>query len=121
MRTLGITRRLAAHAALALVTLLAACGGGSDAPAAAPLPPLGPGESAYDDPAAYSSAADAALSGAVEAAAVTRHTIELAGTRIAYTAHAGHLIAREPAGGAAQASMFYVAYPPTAWPRRPGR
>lgn len=96
-----------------LFGLLAACGGGggsSESAAAPALPLLGAGESAYEDPAAYSSAANASLSGAVEAAAVTRHSLMLAGTRWDYTAQAGHLIARDPVSGAAQASMFYVAY-----------
>ena len=99
--------------AAALSALLAACGGGgNNEPTAAPptLSPLGPGESAYEDPNAYSSAADAALPGAEEAAAVTRHSLTLNGTRIDYTARAGHLIARAPGSNAAQASMFYVAY-----------
>lgn len=102
--------------ATTLWVLLAACGGGGgNEPTAAPpalslLPPLGPGESAHDDPNAYSSAADAALPGAEEAAAVTRHNLTLNGTRIDYTARAGHLIARAPGSNAAQASMFYVAY-----------
>jgi len=91
---------------------LTACGGGggSAGEETAALPPLGPGETAYDDPTAYSSAAGAALNGAVEGAAVTRHSLTLGSTRIAYTAHAGHLIARHPVSGAAQASVFYVAY-----------
>ena len=107
-------------AVLALVAgLVAGCGGGGSGgsgtePAATPpstsLPPLGPGESAYNDPNAYSSAADAALPGAEEAAAVTRHSLTLNGARIDYTARAGHLIARAPVGDTAQASMFYVAY-----------
>lgn len=99
---------------LALLTL-AACGGGggggeSAVEPAPPLPPLGPGETAYDDPNAYSSAAHAALPGAVEAAAVTRHSLVIDGRRIDYTARAGHLIARDLHSDAALASMFYVAY-----------
>ena len=113
--------RCAAWAAVAGALLLGACGGGGGGgggggaeeqalqQAAAALP-LGPGESAYNDPTAYSSAAGAALAGAEEAAAVTRHSITLKGTRIDYTARAGHLIARQPVTAAAQASMFYVAY-----------
>lgn len=105
--------RLAIAPAL-LALLLAGCGGGgggSEPAAAAPTqPPLGPGESAYDDPNAYSSAGDAGLAGAEEAAAVTRHSLTLNGTRIDYSARAGHLIARAPVTDAAQASMFYVAY-----------
>jgi carboxypeptidase C (cathepsin A) len=92
--------------ALICVILLAACGGGSG-PAA---PPLGPGEQALDDPTDYSSQPDAALPGATEAAAVTRHSLVMAGRSIAYTATAGHLIARHPTTQAAQASVFYVAY-----------
>jgi carboxypeptidase C (cathepsin A) len=92
-------------------TLLVACGGGGGSGAAAPSsPPLGAGESAYEDPQAYSTAATASLAGAVEAAAVTRHNLTLNGSAIAYTARAGHLIARDPASGAAEASVFYVAY-----------
>ncbi len=102
-------------AVLSLSVLLAACGGGGSPESAAPpaLPPstpVGPGETAYDDPNNYSSAAEASLPGAEEAAAVTRHNLVLGGSRIDYTARAGHLIARAPGTGAAQASMFYVAY-----------
>lgn len=100
-------------APLLLSLLLAACGGGGGSAGdsgSTALPPLGPGESAYDDPTAYSSAAGASLGGAVEGAAVTRHSLVLGGKAIAYTAHAGHLIARHPVSGAAEASVFYVAY-----------
>jgi carboxypeptidase C (cathepsin A) len=112
-RSQGPVARLAAQVMLALA--LAACGGGGGSspasePAAPALPPLGAGESAYDDPATYSTAADAALPGAVEAAAVTRHTLALGATTLAYSAEAGHLIARDPASGAAEASMFHVSY-----------
>lgn len=101
---------------LLLTLLLSACGGGGggsgNEPAGPtqPTTPQPPGESAYQDPATYSSAPTAALPGAEEAAAVTRHSITLGGTRIDYTARAGHLIARAPGSNAAQASMFYVAY-----------
>ncbi len=92
--------------AAALVLLgLAACGGGSG-----PVEPaLGPGENAYEDPQAYSTAADAALAGAEEAHAVTKHSLVLGGRTLAYTARAGHLIARDPAG-VAEASFFHVSY-----------
>jgi carboxypeptidase C (cathepsin A) len=103
-----------ALAAALLVCSLAGCGGGGGGEGDASPPPasapLGPGESAYDDPIAYSSGGLASLPGAEEAAAVTRHEITLGGTRINYTARAGHLIARHPTTAAAQASMFYVAY-----------
>jgi len=93
-------RRLAAAL---LLTLLAACGGGGDADAP-------DAEGTLNDPTAYSSQPDAALAGASEAAAVTKHRLLLDGREVAYTASAGHLIAREPLAGAAQASIFYVAY-----------
>jgi carboxypeptidase C (cathepsin A) len=87
-----------------LLSLLAACGGGggdagvSDAPGA------------LNDGTAYSSQPEASLPGAVEAVATTKHRLRLGGQEIAYTASAGHLIAREPLAGAAQASLFHVAY-----------
>lgn len=113
MKRLAVCRRGVLQALLGL--LLAGCGGGSGdvaAPTTPPpqLPPLGAGEVAYDDPATYSTAAAAALPGATEAAALTHHTLTLNGRSIAYTAQAGHLIAREPVSAAAEASMFYVAY-----------
>jgi len=49
------------------------------------------------------------LPGAVEAAAVSTQTLSANGQTLRYTATAGHLIARDPAG-VAQASVFYVAY-----------
>lgn len=101
-------RRAAPALAGALALLaLAGCGGGGEAPAG---PPPVASDGGIDDPQAYSSAGDAALAGAEEAAAVTRHSITLGATRIDYTARAGHLIARHPQTQAAQASMFYVAY-----------
>jgi carboxypeptidase C (cathepsin A) len=90
---------------------LTACGGGgggADAPAVT-TPPSGTGETGFVDPTAYSSLADAGLAAAEEGAAVTRHRITLGGSEIAYTARAGHLIARSPEG-AAQATMFHVSY-----------
>ncbi len=94
-------------AALLAAALLAACGGGGSSPAEAPL---GPGENEYADPQAYSSAANASLAGVEEAHAVTKHTLVLGGRTLAYTARTGHLIARDPASGAAEASFFHVSY-----------
>ena len=89
-----------------LLALLAACGGGGgDDEAPVPDPP-----GALNDPNAYSSQPEASLPGAVEAVATTKHQLRLGGSEIAYTASAGHLIAREPLAGAAQASVFHVAY-----------
>ena len=96
-------RRLAAT--LLLVALAACGGGGGEEEAAAPAP-----GGALQDPTAYSSQPEASLAGATEAAAVTAHRLALDGREIAFTASAGHLIAREPVAGAAQASVFYVAY-----------
>lgn len=104
--------RIRIAAALLLSALLAACGGGGGGAAIAPVQPpaADPTVQAYDDPQAYSSLPDASLAGAVEAAAVSRHQVTIGAATIAYTARAGHLIARAPVTGAAQASMFYVAY-----------
>ena len=98
-----------------LAFALTACGGGGSGSGAAsvpplPLPPLGAGESALDDPTAYSAAPDAGLADAADAVATTRHQITLGGTTLAYTARAGHLVARDLATDAAEASMFFVAY-----------
>ncbi|MDR7267745.1 carboxypeptidase C (cathepsin A) [Pelomonas saccharophila] len=98
-----------ATASLLLLSLvLAACGGGGgggSSPAPAPVD----NQPGLTDTTVYSSAADASLSGAVEAAAVSNQTLTANGQTISYTATAGHLIARD-ATGAAEASVFYVAY-----------
>jgi carboxypeptidase C (cathepsin A) len=96
--------KAAAAAVLLLAAALVSCGGGGGGGASAPAGP------AYFDAAAYSSAPDASLpAAAAESAAQTQHTITLPTGAIAYTAHAGHLVARN-AAGAAEASFFYVAY-----------
>jgi carboxypeptidase C (cathepsin A) len=87
-----------------LLSLLAACGGAGDDTAATDPP------GALNDPNAYSSQPEASLPGAVEAVAITQHRLQIGGREVAYTATAGHLIAREPLAGAAQASVFHVAY-----------
>ncbi|MCB1997906.1 MAG: peptidase S10, partial [Rhodoferax sp.] len=100
--------RWIAPAALALTTLLAACGGGgggSDGAADSPLPVGG-----LVDDTAYSSLPNAQLASAQEATAVTTQQLVLGGRTLAYTATAGHLIARDPVAGSAQAKVFYVAY-----------
>ena len=92
---------------LLLALLLTACGGGGgDGSTTAPPPAEQPG---LTDATVYSSAADASLPGAVEAAAVTAQSLSANGQTLSYTATAGHLIARD-ATGAAQASVFYVGY-----------
>jgi carboxypeptidase C (cathepsin A) len=103
---------VAAWTATAL--LVASCGGGGGSAAAPPppdLPPLGPGENSLTDTTAYSTAPGASLpAGVTEAAAVTKHSITLNGSALAYTAKAGHLVARDPVSNAEEASFFYVAY-----------
>jgi len=97
-----------------LLALLAACGGGGGSSSTPPPTdtgtPLGPGESAYTDTLAYSTAANASLSSAADGAAITKHTITVGGKSLAYTATAGHLIATAQGTAAPEASMFYVAY-----------
>lgn len=98
----------ATHPALLLALLLAACGGGGGGGSSPPPPPADT-QPGLTDTTVYASAADAALPGAVEAAAVSTQTLTVNGQTLSYTATAGHLIARD-AAGAAQASVFYVAY-----------
>lgn len=108
----GARRLRTTFALAAALVALAACGGGGGGGGTEPptSTPLGPGENALDDPTAYSTAANASLPGATEGAAVTKHRIVLDGTTLAYTARAGHLVARDPASGAAQAAFFHVSY-----------
>ena len=102
------TRLLPLLSLLLVVALAGGGGGGSSTttPTPAPASPSAPG---LDDPTVYSSAANASLPGAEEAAAVSQQTLTVNGTSLAYVATAGHLIARSPAGQA-EASVFYVAY-----------
>lgn len=92
---------------LLLALLLTACGGGGGGGSTTTPPPGDP--SGLTDTTVYSSAPDASLPGAVEAAAVSTQSLTASGQTLSYTATAGHLIARD-AAGAAQASVFYVAY-----------
>ncbi|HEY8877592.1 MAG TPA: peptidase S10 [Roseateles sp.] len=95
---------------LLLSLVLAACGGGGGGGGggSTPTPPVD-SQPGLTDTTVYSSAADASLPGATEAAAVSTQTLTANGQTLSYTATAGHLIARD-ANGAAEASMFYVAY-----------
>jgi len=76
----------------------------------APLPKSSADDVALSDATTYSTSPGASLVAAADAAAVTYHTISVGGTSIPYAATAGHLVARDPRNGAAQASFFYVAY-----------
>ncbi len=104
-------------AATLLALLLSACGGGGGGGGSSTTPPpvdtgtpLGPGETAFTDTLAYSTAANASLAAAADGAAITKHTITVGGRSLAYTATAGHLIATAQGSASAEASMFYVAY-----------
>lgn len=103
----GARGLVSAFGAALLAVGLAACGGGGggadDTGGAS-------GNVVVSDPTVYSSQPGASLAGAEERVAISRHRLSLGGREIAYTARAGHLIAREPLSGAAQASVFYVAY-----------
>ncbi|MDE2048502.1 MAG: peptidase S10 [Betaproteobacteria bacterium] len=96
--------RAATAALWAAALALAGCGGGGGSGAA----PAAGGSSF--DPVVYSAAANASLPDASESAAVTHHTLSVNAQTLAYTATAGHLSARDPLSGAAEASLFYVAY-----------
>lgn len=76
----------------------------------APRPLTSASDVAYADGTTYATGPMASLASAEDAAAVTHHTITLAGATIPYTATAGHLVVRDPQSQQAQASMFYVAY-----------
>lgn len=97
----------ATHLALLLTFALTACGGGDGG--GATTPPVPDNLPGLTDATVYSSASDASLPGAVEAAATSTQSLAANGQTLSYTATAGHLIARD-ATGAAEASMFYVAY-----------
>jgi carboxypeptidase C (cathepsin A) len=91
---------------LASLAILAGCGGGGGDSGGGSAPP----PSAFSDPVAYSSAAASSLPSADELAFTSKHTVAIGGTTYAYTATVGHLTAKEPTTGAAEASFFYVAY-----------
>jgi len=109
----ALDRLFAAAAAAALAAALASCGGGgggAPAPAPVPAPPPASGDIELTDPTGYSVAATAALpANTAETHAVTHQTITLPGGAIVYTAQAGHLVARDPAG-APEAAFFHVSY-----------
>ena len=95
-------RALAAPAVLAAV---AACGGGGGGSGGG----SGTSTTPYVDANQYSAAPGASLATPNEATAVTRHSVTVGGTAIAYTATAGHLSALS-ASQVPEASIFYVAY-----------
>jgi carboxypeptidase C (cathepsin A) len=92
-----------------LLLVLAACGGGGGGGDTPTVPPPAAEPPGLTDTTVYSSGPDAALPGAVEAAAVSTQTLSAGGQVLSYTATAGHLIARD-AQGTAQAAVFHVSY-----------
>jgi carboxypeptidase C (cathepsin A) len=101
--TSGLTLRIGACLAIAL--LLAGCGGGGGS-GGSPAPPA----PTFTDPVLYSTAATASLPSAAEINAISHHQIMLNGATLNYTATAGHLTAGALTGNAPEASFFYVAY-----------
>jgi carboxypeptidase C (cathepsin A) len=69
-----------------------------------------PGDKPLVDPVQYSSAPNASLPSAVEAAAISHGSVKLSTRQVPYTATTGHLTAFDADSGKAKASMFYVAY-----------
>ena len=105
-QTSSATARRGSRALVAVLLLagLAACGGGGGG-----SDDGGGGGTNYLDPNSYSTAAGASLSTPNEIASVTRHSLALGGSTVAYTATAGHLTASDSAN-APEVSFFYVAY-----------
>jgi carboxypeptidase C (cathepsin A) len=102
MRVVRFKRWVMPAMALTVTLALAACGGGGSG-SSTPTP-------GFFDPALYSSDPGASLAQPADLAATTHHQIVVNGVTLAYTAAAGHLTAKNPTSGAAEASFFYVAY-----------
>ena len=73
-------------------------------------PRQSPSDTPYFDNAAYGNGPNDSVMDVTENAAVTHHTITLAGKTIAYTATAGHLVAIDPSSSQPAAKIFYVAF-----------
>jgi carboxypeptidase C (cathepsin A) len=58
----------------------------------------------------YGTDKDDSIDDAIENAAITQHTLTINGTRIPYTARAGHLVTIDPYSARAAAKIFYVAF-----------
>lgn len=78
-------------------------------PAVQPVP--GPGtDQPFFDPVAYGNGPQDNVTDATETAAITHHTISLAGQLITYTATAGHLTIVDPTTSKPEAKIFHVAF-----------
>ena len=64
----------------------------------------------YVDPVAYGNGPGDSVADATENAAITRHSIAIAGSTLAYTATAGHLVTVDPSSSRPAAKMFYVGF-----------
>ena len=64
----------------------------------------------FFDPVAYGNGPGDSVTDITENAAVTRHTVQIGGATIAYTASAGHLVTVDPSSSKPSAKMFYVGF-----------
>ncbi len=64
----------------------------------------------YFDPVAYGNGPGDSVTDTTENAAITRHTIAIAGKTLSYTATAGHLVTVDPSTSKPDAKLFYVAF-----------
>jgi carboxypeptidase C (cathepsin A) len=78
-------------------------------PAIAPVRSVGQ-DQPYFDPIAYGNGPGDSVIDTTENAAITRHTIAIAGKILAYTATAGHLVTVDPSTSKPVAKIFYVAF-----------
>ncbi|CAB3763316.1 S10 family peptidase [Paraburkholderia humisilvae] len=68
------------------------------------------GDQPFFDPVAYGNGPDDSVTDSSENAAITRHSIDIGGKKIHYTATAGHLVTVDPSSSQPDAKMFYVAF-----------
>ena len=64
----------------------------------------------YFDPVAYGNGPGDSVTDTSENAAVTRHTVAIAGKTLSYTATVGHLVTVDPSTSKPDAKLFYVAF-----------
>jgi carboxypeptidase C (cathepsin A) len=81
----------------------------SSNPAVAPVRAVNLDQPLFD-PVAYGNGPQDSVTDATESAAITHHTIEIAGSTLAYTATAGHLVTVDASSSKPNAKIFYVAF-----------
>ncbi len=64
----------------------------------------------YFDPVAYGNGPEDSVTDTTENAAVSHHTIAIAGQSLGYTATAGHLVTVDPSSSKPAGKIFYVAF-----------